>query len=800
MALLPEDINQINQLIGQYFSANLQAVKLSTLPLASTLEGLHTMGVDASNNSVRVSLQFVKDATTQASDAADLADQKAAFANGKALLAIEAAEAANNAAAATKPLRFTWDGTRLGLKFEGDPDFVYTDLKGATGNSLEFAWNGTQLGVRVEGQPAYTEVELGGKDAYQIALALDPTIGTEEEWIQSLKQPALDAAEAADAARLAIENDLAAKAAHGYGTEPQKTLKEVDDNLVQLAGEVNKKIGTELISAADFSLSGWYLLYSTGNISGAGEYTTTEKKWVSEGTIIEVRAIGTPTVAILAVYDESESYIQAESIAGDNTLKTATFQVPSGGRYIAISTTIAEVNNSYARIYQLFQERSTLHDDVLLALSNSDVKLKSLEQVELSTKNEVLFPCFVRNKADLSSLNTQYMPGFTRKLKYQAFKGLKLYGFDRTKKYTVSHFWVDSYDADRFYRIIIRQWNGASWESYFDTGNTSKTTLGIVDGKIFTWDKTIGTKRMIAQIDFSNLAINDNSTLNSGEPDLLINPDCIYDQELSKTANVEFNSLTIGGVPINPDSSISILNVSGLKPYFNSRRKPTFAFIWDDLNSTDALVFSVFQEYGFLPSFALMSNNLNAGNATEYQNYYMKGCTILAHSISHPAMSNPATITYEEVDNQMKTSKEIIESYGMRVSGWVTPQSSLDISFFPLMEKNFGYGFTGLNSGLFNSTVDPLKMNRYGIESAMSNHDHTTIINRIDSAIANNELVVFYGHKLPSTYLNGDSTPYVTEDDLRFVLDYLKTKTDDNLCQVLSADEAVYQYYKHPFI
>lgn len=240
MALLPEDITQINQLIGQYFSANLQAVKLSTLPLASTLEGLHTMGVDASNNSVRVSLQFVKDATTQASDAADLADQKAAFANGKALLAIEAAEAANTAAAATKPLRFIWDETRLGLKFEGDPDFVYTDLKGATGNSLEFAWNGTRLGVRVEGQPAYTEVELGGKDAYQIALALDPTIGTEEEWIQSLKQPALDAAEAADAARLAIQNDLAAKAAHGYGTEPQKTLKEVDDSVSQLAGDVNE--------------------------------------------------------------------------------------------------------------------------------------------------------------------------------------------------------------------------------------------------------------------------------------------------------------------------------------------------------------------------------------------------------------------------------------------------------------------------------------------------------------------------------------------------------------------------------
>ena len=320
--------------------------------------------------------------------------------------------------------------------------------------------------------------------------------------------------------------------------------------------------------------------------------------------------------------------------------------------------------------------------------------------------------------------------------------------------------------------------------------------MGVQDGKIFKWDQTIGMLRVVAYLDFSNLATGDNTILNAGEPDLIINPECLFDQFLSKESDVEFKSLKIDGYAVSP---LSIQNISGNKPYYNSRRKPTFAFIWDDLNTTDELVFSIFQEYGFLPSFALISNNLNANNAPEYQNYYMKGCTILAHSISHPAMYNTATITYEEVDNQMKTSKKIIESYGIRVSGWVTPQSSLHLDFFQLMVKNFGYGFTGLNGGLFNSTVDPLKLSRYGIESAMANHDHTTIINRIDSAISNNELVVFYGHKLPSTYMNGDSTPYVTEDDLRFVLSYLKTKTEDNLCQVLSCDEAIYQYYKQPF-
>ena len=542
---------------------------------------------------------------------------------------------------------------------------------------------------------------------------------------------------------------------------------------ILITGSANKTISTYIRSYEGIELKKGHTIYvehSTGTTTISTISTNTDK-YATTGFVSKVAYSSSVPIASYTAENDCYVYICRGVVEGVSTIP-------------------------YRIVYE---SRVGLLEKDKLSLSKSnevDLILKSVDTTTYTTKNEVLFPCFVRNTSDLSALNLDYKLGYKRKLKYQAFKGLKLYGFDTTKKYMISNFWVDSYNASHYYRIIIKQWDGSAWVSYFDTGNISKTDLGVVDGKIFTWDKTIRTKRMVAQIDFSNLAINDGSTLNSGEPDLIINPDCIYDQELSKTANAEFNTLKLGGQLVSP---ISIQNISGVKPYFNSRRKPTFAFIWDDLNTTDSLVFSVFQEYGFLPSFALISNNLNANNAPEYQNYYMKGCTILAHSISHPAMNNTATITYEEVDNQMKTSKKIIESYGIRVSGWVTPQSSLHLDFFQLMVKNFGYGFTGLNGGLFNSTVDPLKLSRYGIESAMANHDHTTIINRIDSAISNNELVVFYGHKLPSTYLNGDSTPYVTEDDLRFVLDYLKTKTDDNLCQVLSCDEAIYQYYKQPF-
>lgn len=49
--------------------------KISELPLAESLTGLHTIGVDAENNSVKVGLEFVKTAADRADQSAQTADQ-----------------------------------------------------------------------------------------------------------------------------------------------------------------------------------------------------------------------------------------------------------------------------------------------------------------------------------------------------------------------------------------------------------------------------------------------------------------------------------------------------------------------------------------------------------------------------------------------------------------------------------------------------------------------------------------------------------------------------------------------------
>lgn len=403
-----------------------------------------------------------------------------------------------------------------------------------------------------------------------------------------------------------------------------------------------------------------------------------------------------------------------------------------------------------------------------------DEQVKSINTQTLSTKNEILFPCFTRYTDDLSTLTAEYYTyGLERKVFYQAVKKLKLTGFNKDNPHKIEHLWRGKSDDTSNFRFIISQYADSAWSRVFDSGNLLYSVLGVEENKIFNWDQTVNGKRVQMEVDFTNLPIGSQGALNTDEPDLVISNDCFFDPETT-------------------------LNFAGAKNYFNSRRKPTFAFVWDDLLDSDGLVYSIFQEYGFTPTFALKTENLNDDNAAVYQDFYSKGCSILAHSVSHPVMSDPGTITAAEVEAEMADSKKAIEQYGIKVSGWATPSSVLDSSFFDLMVKYFGYGFTALNAGLFDNTVDPLKMNRYGLESNIDDDTHSwsVVEQRIDDAITNTELVVFYGHQIPSWYDDIYGEPLINETDLRNLLSYLRAKVDAGLCQVLSCDEAIYQYYK----
>ena len=257
----------------------------------------------------------------------------------------------------------------------------------------------------------------------------------------------------------------------------------------------------------------------------------------------------------------------------------------------------------------------------------------------------------------------------------------------------------------------------------------------------------------------------------------------------------------IGGIPLHASSSPVSKIPDRYVQEFWSNRKATFSFIFDDINDTDELVYSIFKEFGFKPSFALKTSNLNSQVVKErYKQWYNEGCAMLSHSVTHPNMSNPDNITYQQVVDELVNSKNEINKLGIVCSGFVTPQSSLHISFLPIVDKVYGYAFTGLNAGVFGKNIHPNKMNRYSIEGTdIAGNSLQAIKNRIDLAIANGELLNFYAHKLPSTTVDVNGNSYLTEAKLREILTYIKAKSDVFECLVRNADEAIKIYYTQTY-
>lgn len=221
------------------------------------------------------------------------------------------------------------------------------------------------------------------------------------------------------------------------------------------------------------------------------------------------------------------------------------------------------------------------------------------------------------------------------------------------------------------------------------------------------------------------------------------------------------------------------------------------SFIFDDLNTSDTLVKNIFDEFDLKPSFAILSNRLNSKSASIYKSYNDQGISVLSHSVSHPRMND--SLTQKDVINlELKQSKEAIEKHGIKVSGFVTPFSYMHPNFLELLESYYAYAFTNNSKGKYDKTVSKYKLSRYGIESNISRLDHTinSIKSRIDSAIVKKELLVLYGHELPSRYKDDKGQTRVNSNDLRHILNYLKQKQRNKECFVLTTDAAILEYYK----
>lgn len=225
--------------------------------------------------------------------------------------------------------------------------------------------------------------------------------------------------------------------------------------------------------------------------------------------------------------------------------------------------------------------------------------------------------------------------------------------------------------------------------------------------------------------------------------------------------------------------------------------KAIISFIFDDLNASDTVVKSIFDEYHLQPSFALISNNLTPYNVVRYQQYADEGISILSHTVSHPKMDSDLSLSYPEFYHEIIDSRNKIARFDITVKGLVTPYQTMHPNFVAELEGKYDYAFTRQNNNLYDHSVHKHHLGRIGIESNISPIDHNIekIKIRIDSAIVRKELLFFYGHEIPSEYVDNMGQPKVNEHDLRKILDYLQERIDQNECVVLTADKAVEAYY-----
>lgn len=229
-------------------------------------------------------------------------------------------------------------------------------------------------------------------------------------------------------------------------------------------------------------------------------------------------------------------------------------------------------------------------------------------------------------------------------------------------------------------------------------------------------------------------------------------------------------------------------------------RKATFSFTFDDnLESHYTNVIPLFDEYDIRCGFGLIATDGFGSTdlCREMLKAQERGYEILSHSINGTAFS---TIDDATAEQYLKNSKDILTSLGFNINGFITPSSWSNGSQQELIEKYYSYGL-GHNSGISSGANEYHLYNNtgYAYPSYMSQLDRWSIESHtleetkamIDKCIADGGYMCFYAHSYPST----ETSKYLTEENLRAIIKYLKEKQGDGECEIKTPSEAIKYYY-----
>ena len=307
---------------------------------------------------------------------------------------------------------------------------------------------------------------------------------------------------------------------------------------------------------------------------------------------------------------------------------------------------------------------------------------------------------------------------------------------------------------------------------------------------------------------------------------------CIYDD--SKTFTRALNVVSIGGFALAPGERYIRINTNATEIYtldlypniegresqilnpelrspaldevkeailptrggnYLHARRPTVAFIIDGLHEYNDDRRLIFERHGYRIGFALGWTTFGAQFVVSNKAVLLKylGLQDNGHEIlTHLYYILNENTTYDDATaiGYIKQSIDVMSGVGFKVRGAIGSSGAVATRFLPVIKNCYTWAATANNpsgeaiSYFSFGEADPYVLSRYSMQLSTVAQQKAAI----DSAIANNGLLLFYGHaESVSDYFNNES--------LEEVLTYLDTKVADHQCQVLLPSDAVSDYF-----
>lgn len=203
----------------------------------------------------------------------------------------------------------------------------------------------------------------------------------------------------------------------------------------------------------------------------------------------------------------------------------------------------------------------------------------------------------------------------------------------------------------------------------------------------------------------------------------------------------------------------------------------------------DTVVVEYMKSIGCVCDFAFIANITYLTQKIEYLDWNKCGFGIQNHSVDEKIF-NESNYTYETALNTILTARTRLENAGFVVNGFVCPSSSIAESFKPILAIHGSYAFTTMTAdpSANGRTSDRCDLHRY----SMQNHTLTEILNFIDSAITNDQIITLYGHTADF------GTTYSDLWDLtkvKSIVEYIISKRDKGLIYFNNTDNCIKKYF-----